>query len=65
LKLSARQPVDGAPKAAVDRYISEFERLLDDVARDERGPAAMRSHLVSRTRRDGWGNAACPIGRTA
>jgi hypothetical protein len=34
-------------KQTVDRYIAEFERLLDDVARDERGPAALRSYLTS------------------
>ncbi len=36
-------------KQTVDRYITEFERLLDEVARDERGPAALRSHLASET----------------
>jgi hypothetical protein len=36
-------------KQTVDRYIQEFERLLDEVARDERGPAALRSHLTSET----------------
>jgi hypothetical protein len=36
-------------KGTVDRYITEFERLLDEVARDERGPAALRSHLTSET----------------
>jgi hypothetical protein len=36
-------------KQTVDRYINEFERLLDDVSRDERGPAALRSHLTSET----------------
>ena len=36
-------------KQTVDRYITEFERLLDEVARDERGPAALRSHLTSET----------------
>ncbi len=35
--------------STVDRYITEFERLLDEVARDERGPAALRSHLTSET----------------
>ena len=29
---------DRAFKQTVDRYIAEFERLLDEVARDERGP---------------------------
>jgi len=36
-------------KQTVDRYIQEFERLLDEVARDERGPAALRGHLTSET----------------
>jgi hypothetical protein len=36
-------------KQTVDRYITEFERLLDDVARDEPGPGVLRSHLTSET----------------
>ena len=36
-------------KQTVDRYINEFERLLDDVSRDERGPALLRNHLISET----------------
>ena len=36
-------------KATVDRYIGEFERLLDEVARDGRGPQELRSHLTSET----------------
>jgi hypothetical protein len=36
-------------KQTVDRYITEFERLLDEVARDERGPSVLRSHLTSET----------------
>jgi hypothetical protein len=36
-------------KQTVDRYITEFERLLDEVARDERGAAVLRSHLISET----------------
>jgi hypothetical protein len=36
-------------KQTVDRYITEFERLLDEIARDDRGPAALRNHLVSET----------------
>jgi hypothetical protein len=36
-------------KQTVDRYIAEFERLLDEVARDERGPGILRSHLTSET----------------
>jgi hypothetical protein len=34
----------------VDRYLTEFERLLDDVSRDERGGQAMvRTYLTSET----------------
>jgi hypothetical protein len=34
----------------VDRYLAEFERLLDDVSRDERGGQAMvRTYLTSET----------------
>ncbi|MFL5028826.1 MAG: hypothetical protein ACJ8E1_03060, partial [Xanthobacteraceae bacterium] len=36
-------------KHTVDRYIAEFERLLDEVSRDERGAATARSYLVSET----------------
>jgi hypothetical protein len=36
-------------KQTVDRYITEFERLLDEIARDERGPAVLRGHLTSET----------------
>jgi hypothetical protein len=36
-------------KQTVDRYITEFERLLDEVARDERGPMVLRGHLTSET----------------
>ena len=36
-------------KQTVDRYIAEFERLLDEVAREDRGPQALRSHLTSET----------------
>jgi hypothetical protein len=36
-------------KQTVDRYITEFERLLDDVAREDRGPQALRGHLTSET----------------
>jgi hypothetical protein len=40
---------DRSFKQTVDRYITEFERLLDEVARDERGSAALRNHLLSET----------------
>jgi hypothetical protein len=36
-------------KQTVDRYIAEFERLLDEVARDDRGSSALRGHLTSET----------------
>jgi len=36
-------------KHTVDRYIAEFERLLDEVSRDDRGAATARSYLVSET----------------
>jgi len=36
-------------KQTVDRYIAEFERLLDEVARDGRDPHELRSHLISET----------------
>jgi hypothetical protein len=36
-------------KQTVDRYITEFERLLDEVAREDRGPQALRGHLGSET----------------
>jgi hypothetical protein len=40
---------DRAFKQTVDRYIAEFERLLDDVAREDRNPQALRGHLTSET----------------
>jgi len=36
-------------KQTVDRYIAEFERLLDEVARDEHGATLLRNHLTSET----------------
>jgi hypothetical protein len=36
-------------KQTVDRYITEFERLLDEVSREDRGPQALRGHLTSET----------------
>jgi hypothetical protein len=33
----------------VDRYIGEFERLLDEVARDDRGQVVARTYLTSET----------------
>jgi hypothetical protein len=36
-------------KLTVDRYISEFERLLDEVTRDDRGQVVARTYLTSET----------------
>jgi hypothetical protein len=33
----------------VDRYIGEFERLLDEVSRDDRGQVVTRTYLTSET----------------
>jgi hypothetical protein len=33
----------------VDRYISEFERLLEEVSRDDRGQVVARTYLTSET----------------
>jgi len=48
-EVARKYRADRAFKQTVDRYIAEFERLLDEVARDERGPAVLRSHLTSET----------------
>jgi hypothetical protein len=48
-EVSRKYRADRNFKQTVDRYINEFERLLDEVSRDERGPAALRNHLVSET----------------
>ena len=36
-------------RQTTDRYISEFERLLDEVSRNERDPSVARSYLSSET----------------
>jgi hypothetical protein len=36
-------------KQTVDRYIGEFERLLEEVARDDRGQVVVRTYLTSET----------------
>ncbi len=48
-EVSRKYRADRNFKQTVDRYITEFERLLDEIAQDERGPAALRSHLTSET----------------
>ena len=48
-EISRKYRGDRAFKQTVDRYIAEFERLLDDVARDPRGPSALATYLASET----------------
>jgi hypothetical protein len=48
-EVARKYRADRTFKQTVDRYITEFERLLDEVARDERGPAVLRGHLTSET----------------
>jgi hypothetical protein len=48
-EVARKYRADRGFKQTVDRYITEFERLLDEVARDERGPSVLRSHLTSET----------------
>jgi hypothetical protein len=36
-------------RQTVEHYIHEFERLLDDVSRGDRGPAVARNYLISDT----------------
>ena len=48
-EVSRKYRADRTFKQTVDRYITEFERLLDEVARDERGPQVLRGHLTSET----------------
>jgi len=48
-EVSRKYRADRGFKQTVDRYIAEFERLLDEVAREDRGPQALRGHLTSET----------------
>jgi len=48
-EVARKYRADRAFKQTVDRYIAEFERLLDDVAREDRDPQALRGHLTSET----------------
>ncbi|MGH6704843.1 MAG: negative regulator of septation ring formation, partial [Bradyrhizobium sp.] len=48
-EVARKYRADRVFKQTVDRYITEFERLLDEVARDERGPQLLRNHLTSET----------------
>src|SRR5258708_7360323 len=40
---------DGEFKRAVDRYVGEFERLLEEVSREDRGQTLARTYLTSET----------------
>ena len=48
-KSASRYRGDREFKQTVDRYIGEFERLLEEVSQDERGQATARSYLTSDT----------------
>ena len=48
-EVAQKHRADRGFKQTVDRYIAEFERLLDEVAREDRGPQALRGHLTSET----------------
>jgi len=48
-EVARKYRADRTFKQTVDRYITEFERLLDEVAREDRGPQALRGHLTSET----------------
>jgi hypothetical protein len=48
-EVARKYRADRGFKQTVDRYVTEFERLLDEVAREDRGPQALRSHLTSET----------------
>jgi hypothetical protein len=48
-EISKRYRADREFKQTVDRYIGEFERLLDEVSRDDRGQVVARSYLTSET----------------
>jgi len=44
-----RYRADREFKSTVDRYVTEFERLLNEVSQDERGQATARNYLTSDT----------------
>jgi hypothetical protein len=48
-EIRKRYRADREFKGTVDRYIAEFERLLDEVAQDPRGESVSRSYLTSDT----------------
>ena len=48
-EIRKRYRADSDFKRTVDRYIGEFERLLEEVSRDDRGQMLARSYLTSET----------------
>jgi hypothetical protein len=48
-EVARKYRIDRNFKQTVDRYIAEFERLLDEAAREDRGPQVLRNHLASET----------------
>jgi hypothetical protein len=48
-EIRRRYRADREFKQTVDRYIAEFERLLDEVSRDDRGQVVVRTYLTSET----------------
>jgi hypothetical protein len=48
-EIRKRYRADREFKQTVDRYIAEFERLLEDVSRDDRGQMMVRTYLTSET----------------
>jgi hypothetical protein len=48
-EISKRYRGDREFKQTVDRYIGEFERLLEEVSRDDRGQVVARTYLTSET----------------
>jgi hypothetical protein len=48
-EVARKYRADRGFKQTVDRYIAEFERLLDEVSRDDRGQVVARTYLTSET----------------
>jgi hypothetical protein len=48
-EIRAKYRSDPEFRQTVEHYIHEFERLLDDVSRGDRGPAVARNYLISDT----------------
>ena len=48
-EIRKRYRADADFKRTVDRYVGEFERLLEEVSRDDRGQMLARTYLTSET----------------